>query len=115
MAGRRRDPVLGDIDTHGFAILDRLRAWLPQTRSVLMDRDTLLAHRDRWVTEDRPAKSALLLGSLPTSRHSIQSWWRTAMTYECAWNRSGSTGSGSRAGYRSDPLFGAGLQGRRHR
>ncbi len=49
----------GDIDTHGFAILDRLRAWLPQTRSVLMDRATLLAHRDRWVTEDRPTKSAL--------------------------------------------------------
>jgi hypothetical protein len=49
----------GDIDTHGFAILDRLRAWLPQTRSVLMDHETLLAHRDRWVTEDRPAKSLL--------------------------------------------------------
>jgi hypothetical protein len=49
----------GDIDTHGFAILDRLRAWLPQARSVLMDRDTLLAHRDRWVREDRPAKSSL--------------------------------------------------------
>ncbi len=49
----------GDIDTHGFAILDRLRAWLPQTRSVLMDRETLLAHRDRWVVEDRPARSAL--------------------------------------------------------
>jgi hypothetical protein len=49
----------GDIDTHGFAILDRLRAWLPRARSVLMDRETLLAHRDRWVTEDRPAKSAL--------------------------------------------------------
>lgn len=49
----------GDIDTHGFAILDRLRAWLPQTRSVLMDRDTLLAHRDRLVTEDRPATSSL--------------------------------------------------------
>jgi hypothetical protein len=27
-----------DLDTHGFAILDQLRAWLPQTRSVLMDR-----------------------------------------------------------------------------
>lgn len=39
----------GDIDTHGFAILDRLRAWLPATRSVLMDRVTLLQHRDRWV------------------------------------------------------------------
>ena len=49
----------GDIDTHGFAILDRLRAWLPRARSVLMDRDTLLAHRDRWVTEDHPAKSVL--------------------------------------------------------
>ncbi|MDX6302301.1 MAG: hypothetical protein QOF53_3515 [Nocardioidaceae bacterium] len=30
----------GDIDTHGFAILDRLRAWLPQTQSTLMDRVT---------------------------------------------------------------------------
>jgi hypothetical protein len=50
----------GDIDTHGFAILDRLRAWLPRARSVLMDRGTLLAHRDRWVrSEDRPAKSVL--------------------------------------------------------
>jgi hypothetical protein len=49
----------GDIDTHGFAILHRLRAWLPATRSVLMDRETLLTHRDRWVIEERPAKSAL--------------------------------------------------------
>lgn len=49
----------GDIDTHGFAILDRLLAWLPQTESVLMDRETLLAHRDRWVLEERPAKSSL--------------------------------------------------------
>ncbi|MEU6136317.1 Wadjet anti-phage system protein JetD domain-containing protein [Nocardioides sp. NPDC047086] len=49
----------GDLDTHGFAILDRLRAWLPQTRSVLMDRETLMAHRDRWVVEDRPTRAAL--------------------------------------------------------
>jgi hypothetical protein len=49
----------GDIDTHGFAILDRFRAWHPHTRSVLMDRVTLMAHRDRWVTEDRPAAAAL--------------------------------------------------------
>ena len=28
----------GDIDTHGFAILHRLRAWLPHVRSLLMDR-----------------------------------------------------------------------------
>lgn len=37
----------GDLDTHGSAILDRLRAWLPQTRSFLMDRETLLDHRER--------------------------------------------------------------------
>ena len=49
----------GDLDTHGFAILDRLRAWLPQTRSVLMDRDTLLAHCDRWGTEDSPTTARL--------------------------------------------------------
>ncbi len=28
----------GDLDTYGFAILNRLRARIPQTRSVLMDR-----------------------------------------------------------------------------
>ncbi len=44
----------GDLDTHGFAILDRLRAWLPQTRSFLMDRETLLAHRERWGREPTP-------------------------------------------------------------
>lgn len=44
----------GDIDTHGFAILNRLRHHLPQARSMLMDRITLLAHRDHWVTEASP-------------------------------------------------------------
>jgi hypothetical protein len=41
----------GDIDTHGFAILNRLRATLPRTRSLLMDRATLEAHRRLWVQE----------------------------------------------------------------
>jgi hypothetical protein len=41
----------GDIDTHGFSILSRLRAFLPQTRSILMDRETLLRHRDLWGQE----------------------------------------------------------------
>lgn len=49
----------GDLDTHGFAILNQLRAWLPQTRSFLMDRDTLLAHQDRWVREDSPTNARL--------------------------------------------------------
>jgi hypothetical protein len=41
----------GDIDTHGFAMLDRLRAAFPQARSLLMDKGTLLAHRELWVRE----------------------------------------------------------------
>jgi hypothetical protein len=41
----------GDIDTHGFAILDRLRAHMPHTRSMLMDAATLQAHRALWGTE----------------------------------------------------------------
>lgn len=41
----------GDIDTHGFAILDRLRAYMPHTRSVMMDAATLHAHRHLWGTE----------------------------------------------------------------
>ncbi len=43
----------GDIDTHGFAILDRLRASLPQARSILMDVQTLDAHRDLWGHEEK--------------------------------------------------------------
>lgn len=44
----------GDIDTHGFAILDQLRALFPHVRSFLMDRETLLAHRDQWIDEPQP-------------------------------------------------------------
>ena len=49
----------GDIDTHGFAILNRLRHHLPHARSMLMDRATLLDHRDHWVTEPSPTAAAL--------------------------------------------------------
>jgi hypothetical protein len=41
----------GDIDTHGFAILDSLRAFFPDARSFLMDRETLLAHQSLWGDE----------------------------------------------------------------
>lgn len=41
----------GDIDTHGFGILHRLRANLPDARSFLMDRATLQAHRALWGRE----------------------------------------------------------------
>lgn len=41
----------GDIDTHGFAMLDQMRHYLPQTCSMLMDRQTLLQHRSFWGEE----------------------------------------------------------------
>ena len=44
----------GDIDTHGFAILDQLRARLPHARSLLMDRATLLEFEAHWGAEERP-------------------------------------------------------------
>ena len=49
----------GDIDTHGFAILSRLRGMFPGVRSMLMDRETLLAHRDQWVHEPSPVTGVL--------------------------------------------------------
>jgi hypothetical protein len=49
----------GDIDTHGFAILDQLRASLPDARSLLMDRDTLMAHRSLWTREPSPQRRDL--------------------------------------------------------
>ncbi len=44
----------GDLDTHGFAILDRLRSGFPQVGSFLMDRETLLSCRTLWVEEPAP-------------------------------------------------------------
>ena len=49
----------GDIDTHGFAILDQLRGLFPQARSLLMDEATLLAHRGLWGREPRPQNAEL--------------------------------------------------------
>jgi hypothetical protein len=43
----------GDIDTHGFAILDQLRAHFAHVESFLMDRATLLACEAQWGEEDR--------------------------------------------------------------
>jgi hypothetical protein len=47
----------GDLDSHGLAILGRLRGHLPQVRSLLMDEATLLGHRALWVTEPIPHRA----------------------------------------------------------
>ncbi|HRA26537.1 Wadjet anti-phage system protein JetD domain-containing protein [Ornithinibacter sp.] len=56
-----RVPILywGDLDSHGFAILHRLRLHHPAVTSVLMDEATLLAHRDLWVPDPHPTRAAL--------------------------------------------------------
>ena len=51
----------GDIDTHGFAILNRARTYLPYMKTMLMDEQTLLIHRDLWVQE----KEQSTLSELP--------------------------------------------------
>jgi len=49
----------GDIDTHGFAILDQLRGHLAHAQALLMDRVTLLAHRELWGEETAPTRREL--------------------------------------------------------
>lgn len=49
----------GDIDTHGFAILDQLRSYLPHAQSMLMDREILLQLRHFWTTEPQPIRHEL--------------------------------------------------------
>jgi len=49
----------GDLDTHGFGILNRLRHHLPDVQSLLMDQATLLAHEPLWQQEDKPSTAPL--------------------------------------------------------
>ncbi|MFN0314070.1 MAG: DUF3322 domain-containing protein [Burkholderiales bacterium] len=46
----------GDIDTHGFGILDQLRGHFEHVDSLLMDRATLDAHTAFWGVEDKPLR-----------------------------------------------------------
>ena len=48
----------GDIDTHGFAILNRLRHYVPDVRALLMDEATLRDHLELCVVEEKQAELA---------------------------------------------------------
>ena len=61
----------GDIDTHGFAILDRLRAKCPDARSILMDQETLLAHRPLWGQEPQDTRFSGELTRLSDAEQSV--------------------------------------------
>ncbi|MBK6764721.1 MAG: DUF2220 domain-containing protein [Micrococcales bacterium] len=85
----RRVVYTGDLDTHGLAILDRFRAHLPHTQSILMDLATLQAHREMWVSE-KTQITRELPQLLPMSRPSTTRCGRTCTATMCGWSRSGS-------------------------
>jgi hypothetical protein len=58
----------GDLDTHGFAILDRARASLPGLESALMDEDTLLTFRELCVHEGEQSAAGVLPMLSPTEQ-----------------------------------------------
>lgn len=51
----------GDIDTHGFVILNRARSHFPNLQSVMMDSTTFLAYQDLWIEESAQSSEAELL------------------------------------------------------
>jgi hypothetical protein len=60
----------GDVDTHGFAILNWARAALGNVTSVLMDEATLLEHRKLWGSEPEPYGDSDL-ANLTTAEQSL--------------------------------------------
>lgn len=71
----RSPPSAGDLDTYGFQILGRLRAALPDVRSVLMDVATLTAYRGLAVPEPVPFRGAI--GYLTAEEHRALAMLRT--------------------------------------
>lgn len=60
--GSARIIYWGDLDTHGFAILNRFRGYFPRAESILMDETTLLDNRPLWANEpDQNVQSLSLL------------------------------------------------------
>jgi hypothetical protein len=57
----RNSPIhyWGDIDTHGFGILDQLRGHFERVASFLMDRATLDAHAPAWGAEEHSLRADL--------------------------------------------------------
>jgi hypothetical protein len=88
----------GDIDTHGFAILNRARSYLPDSQSVLMDEKTLHQHQPLWGKEDKQ-HAAIELPHLTKTEQSLylqikQQHWgenlrleQEKICWEWAWER----------------------------
>ena len=77
----------GDIDTHGFAIIDQLRKRFAHVRSMLMDEETLKTFRPLWGVEPDERRH---LGDLEHLRPEEQALYDKTMCSEptCVWSRS---------------------------
>jgi hypothetical protein len=73
----------GDIDTHGFAILDRLRTAFPQVQSFLMDVDTLHQFKSLWGMEDPSQRFAGTLIHLLSEEQKLFESLRDNIMGEC--------------------------------
>lgn len=60
----------GDLDTHGFAILNRARGYLSELKSILMDEATLRSHQHLWV-EEKDQHAAEILPLLTISEQAV--------------------------------------------
>ncbi|MDA8365031.1 MAG: DUF2220 family protein [Gammaproteobacteria bacterium] len=87
----------GDLDTHGFAILNRARSYLSELKSILMDETTLRSNQDLWVEEkDQHAAETLPLLTNPEQAvyHAIKrnTWGQNVrleqerLAWHVAWN-----------------------------
>jgi hypothetical protein len=59
----------GDIDAHGFQMLSQLRSYFPQTRSLMMDRETFREFASYCA--DGPETTALRLLHLTPEEHDV--------------------------------------------
>lgn len=60
----------GDLDTHGFAILNRARVYLPELKSILMDEAIMRSHQNLWV-EEKDQHAAETLPLLTVSEQAV--------------------------------------------
>jgi hypothetical protein len=76
----------GDIDTHGFRILSRLRSLLPTVRSILMNEEALTTHDALWGDEEEQTPETELPGLLPDEQRLYQRlkqhYWRVNLRLE---------------------------------
>lgn len=61
----------GDIDTHGFSILSRLRHHFPEARSLMMDKHTLERHQALCIPEPENARCKNILNNLRAEEQAL--------------------------------------------